>query len=62
MSLQCGSGVSRHMVDSCLLLANIHDSSSSTPADYTGSGFNALSDKAKVEQIFFLFDKYGGGG
>ena len=46
------------------VLANTHDSPSSTPADCTGSGFNALSDadKAKVEQTLFLLDKYGGGG
>ena len=36
------------------------DSSSSTPADSTGSRFDSLcdADKAKVEQTLFLLDKY----
>ena len=39
------------------------DSSSSTPADSTGSRFDSLcdADKAKVEQTLFLLDKYGVG-
>ena len=39
------------------------DSSSSTPADCTGSRFDSLcdADKAKVEQTLFLLDKYGVG-